>query len=408
MNPSKMGTGALRIAFVSNDAYRVESLSEMANQTGWQFVATVDSKQPEEWIGEQDADLALIDLEIGGAVLLLAHLAANQPELPLIALATPQHLVELQDALLAGAKAFIPFPANPQQFVATVTRVVHGEVKETPKDAGTSRVIAITGLKGGVGRSTVAVNLAAALKQKLRSDVVLVEAHHGLSDVSVMMNLHPSRTVANLAIEENVDADIVEGNLHLHSSGVKLLAAPTEIDQLVEMPVESWRLVLEQLSTLAPTIIIDTSSVADHLLSEILTRADDILVITEPHMSSLNGARALLESLRRESDIHGVIHLVVNRAGLQGSISSSAIAKRLGEPVVAELADDSPLVTYAINRGVPVVLSHPRTALSRQFTTLAQRFRGHVGAAEGEESFEEESGPLATLRNKASVIASLF
>lgn len=411
-NASPESTNAdFRIAFVTDDAYRAETIQAVAEEADWQLVSAVGNHQPDSWVAEQVADLALIDLDINGAVALLARLAAEMPDLPLVALATPQHLVELQDALLAGAKAFVPFPVNGQQFVATITRVAHsqngGQESTSDAQAGNRRVVAIAGLKGGVGRSTVAVNLALALKQNQTSDVILVEAHHGLSDISVMMSVHPTRSLSTLAAEEVIDADIVAGNLHAHSSGVRLLSAPTAVTDLVDLPAETWQQVLENLTALAPTVVIDTSAEPGQILSEVLTVATDIVVVTDPEMTSLNGAHGLIASLNAEG-IKAQVHLVINRAEAQGGVASPAIAKRMGQPVAAELPADGPLVTYAINRGVPIVQSHAKTALGRQLFALASRFRIKDEDAQLPEMQEGESGPLSTFREKVSVIASLF
>lgn len=402
---------AFQIALVTDDPYRVETIREVADEAGWNLVSTVGNKEPDVWVGQQDANIAIVDLDVYGAVAILARLASSESALPVVALATPQHLIELQDALLAGARAFIPFPVNAQQFIGTITRVIQGEhrtaFKTEEDEADQSRVIVVSGLKGGIGRSTLSANLAIALQQSQSSDVILVEAHHGLSDLAILMNLHPNRTLANLAEEDYIDADIIEGNLHVHSTGLKVLTAPTDIAQLVELSGQMWRTLIKQVSKLASTVVVDTAAVADDVLSEILTCADDIIVVTEPEMTSLNGARGLLSSLDGEADIRANLHLLVNRVGLQGSVSTQAIGKRLGHDIVAELPDDPALVTFAINRGIPFTLSHPRAALSREITMLANRFRCPDKAASST-SGEDETGPLATIRQKASVIASLF
>ncbi len=399
--------GEFRIAFITDDAYRAEIVSDVTRNTGWQLVQTVGNRNPGAWLQNEQVDVVLIDLDITGAVVQLTQLAAAHPSLPLIALATPHHLVELQDALLAGAKAFIPFPLNEQQFVATVLRVAHQEDSEPVAPHGQNQVIAVAGLKGGVGRSTVALNLAVALKQAQSTDVILLEAHHGLSDISVMASLHPNRTLAHIASAGQIDRDIVAGSLHSHSSGVKILAAPTAASDLVELPLDSWHQLLEELTALAPTVIIDTSADPNGLLSEVLTFASDIVIVAEPHMTSLNGAHGLLQSLRDEN-VRTETHLIINRSGLSGSINTSAICKRLELPVLAELPDDAPLVTYAINRGVPIVTSHPRSAMSRCIEKVAD----HFSAVQSDQAHKPEvaasSGPLVALRNKAASLASLL
>lgn len=405
--PAEQTHGSIKIAIVTDDPYRGEIVSEVTTNVGWHTVQTISNHQTLTWLEKEQPDAVLIDLDISGAVVQLTQLATAYPSLPLIALATPHHLVELQDALLAGAKAFVPFPIDEQQFVATLLRVVHGGQPEAVVRPTQNQVIAVAGLKGGVGRSTIALNLAIALKQAKSSDVILVEAHHGLSDISVMTSLHPNRTLAHIASASHIDRDIVAGSLHTHSSGIKMLMAPTVTNDLVELSLESWHQLLQELTELAPTVVVDTSADPNGLLSEVLTFASDMIIVAEPHMTSVNGAHGLLQSLREEK-VRTDAHLVVNRSGLAGSINTPAICKRLELPILAELPDDTSLVTYAINRGVPIISSHPRSAMSRSFVKMAAHFTAQE--SESSRAVEEVTsiGPLTALRNKAATLASLL
>jgi pilus assembly protein CpaE len=249
-------------------------------------------------------------------------------------------------------------------------------VQEGPKREARparGRLVAVAGLKGGVGRTTLAVNMAATLRQHIEGDVVLVEAHHGLSDAALMLNLLPRHTLATLAQEMNVDADVLQGHLQPHACRVKVLAAPPDVRHLVELPVETWRSLLGQLLEIAPYVIADTSAVADAVLSEVLTLADDIVVVTGPDLAGLRSAVALLKSLDEEPNVHGRTHVVLNRAGVRGGVNEAAAARQLGESPAASIPEDPALATFALNRGVPFVLSHPRSILARKVQELTEQ-----------------------------------
>jgi pilus assembly protein CpaE len=327
----------------------------------------------------------------------LHELTTHFPAIPLVVLATPQRIVELQDALLAGAVDFVAFPLDQRQFIATLerarrggTRATHARTHQSTAIVPThhaapprqkSKTIVVTSLKGGVGRSTIAANLAIGLRQRTGKDVILVEAHHSLGHLALILNLYPRHTISTLDEEPNLDLDLVQGLLQHHGSGVRLLSAPLDPSDMVELSTETWMSALQILGELADYVVVDTSSTADALLSEILTIADDILMVTGADIASLRDARILLQSLRHENIVEGQIHLILNRAGTQGGLDERVVHDQLKESVVASLPEDSALVTFAFNRGVPFIMSHPRALITRRFQGLVERVASVNGAA---------------------------
>ena len=418
----------IRIAFVTSESYRFEVLEEIAVESDWELFEP--DGPPDEWLIEQEPSLIVVDLDVPQAVATLTELSISAPNVPLLALTTPQHLADLQDALMAGAKAFIPFPVTKPQFIAAVVRLLYEsempsaapapvpatvaqpmvpQPMPSPQMPSQPRIIAVAGLKGGLGRSVVSANLAAALQLQGNGDVILVESHTGLSDLSLMLSLHPMRTIAHLYEEPEIDLDIVKGNLCEHESGLRLLAAPTRLEDLVELPPETWPHLLSLLTQIAPTVVVDTGSIADATLSEILTVADEIIVLTKAHTVSLNATWPLLQTLRNGSDVHGRVHLVLNRADVQGAVSKSTVSKHLQQSIDIELLDDVPLVVYSINRGVPFVLDKPRAMLSRRFFDLADHINGQRPQTKTMmEDRSSSAGLFSTLRNRAAAFASFF
>jgi pilus assembly protein CpaE len=362
----------LQLALITNDHFRAQDIAAVAKGFQWNFEAAVGQAQPVVWMRRLQPDVALVDLDVPNAISLMRDIVNAMPQVTVLAVVTPQHLADLQEALMAGASSFVAFPIEPNQFTTTVLRAT----QEAPKREGRVKrghMVAVVGLKGGVGRTTLAVNLAVALRQRVEGDVVLLEAHHGLSDLSLNLNLLSRHTLASLAQESNIDIDVLQGHLQQHASRIKVLAAPPDLSQLVELPIYTWQSILNQLGEMAPYVVVDTSAMADAVLSEVLTHADDILIVTGPDLAGLRSAVVLLQTLDAESNVHGRTHVVLNRAGIRGGIPEAACAKQVGEEIVAALPDDAALATFALNRGVPFVLSHPRSILSRKVQELVSK-----------------------------------
>ncbi len=389
----------IQVAFISNDPYHIGAVRQVLTAEGIALHVVEGQTQPHEWLQGRAIDAILVDLDLPAVITLIEEAAARLPQIPLIVVAEPRHLTDLQQAMLAGAAAFVTLPLMPQQFLAILQRVI-GAASPGRVSRGPGRVIAVAGMKGGIGRSILAVNLAVALAQRPEfaagPPIVLTEVHHGLSDLALLLNAHPTHTVANMAAEMHFDADLVGGHLFVHSSGVRLLAAPTAVSQLVDIPPTVWRAVLDVLAQMASVVIVDTAASPDPILAEALAMADTILVVSTPEITAVRGAVALIESLKQESGIGARIHLILNRAGAAGGIGAGAIADHFKLKVEAALVDDPALVTLATNRGVPFVLSHRRALLSRQIEHLAARLAAEIKP----QAAAETARPARWRRNK--------
>lgn len=380
----------MQLAIVTDFEYRAQVVDQILVERGWQLLACIGQAKPHDWLVQhQGIEMILVDLDIPDAIPLLKELTKTLPQVPVVALVTPQRIVELQDAMLAGAANFIAFPIEPKQFLATLERarssamralqaaVTHQTQQHHLVHPGggkrQSKVIVVTSLKGGVGRSTLAANLAVALRQRTNKQVLLVEAHHGLGHLALLLNLYPRHTIESLDGEENIDIDLLHGLLQSHGSGIRLLAAPMDPSQLVELPVEVWQQVIKLLKETMDYIIVDTAAHADGVLSEMLAQANDLLLVTGSDIAGLRDARILLHSLRHEAVVEGRIHVVLNRAGAQGGIDERVVQDQLHEPVAVSIPEDSALATFAFNRGVPFVLTHARTLISRRLQALVDR-----------------------------------
>ncbi|MCX6045373.1 MAG: AAA family ATPase [Chloroflexi bacterium] len=383
----------LRLLLNTVDTQRAEAIGQVVAGKGWQLLPFVAQPLRTDWLQQLQVDMIVIDLDLPDALQQVKEFAQGLPTVPVLVLATQPHLTKLQDAFMAGAADFVAFPIENDHFTAAVQRAVNTRSGTASRATSVprSRMIAVTGLRGGVGRSTIAANLAVAIQQRTKRDVVLAEAHHGLGHLSLMLNLHPRYTIANLAEDVNVDRDIVQAYLQPHTSGIRLLAAPTELAQVAELSTETWHNTLNLLTDLAPHVVVDTAANTDDILSEVLSRADDIVVVASPDIPSLRGAQSLLATLHAETAIRARIHVVLNRAGVRGGLDANVIQKQLREKSFIAIPEDTPLATYALNRGVPFVVSHPRAVISRRINTLVDQVAETSPAPVSEEKLKTPS-----------------
>ncbi len=249
------------------------------------------------------------------------------------------------------------------------------------EDQGTEgKVITIFSPKGGVGRTTLAVNLAATIRQLSNKQVALVDASLLFGDVGVMLNLEPRRSIADLLPTINeLDAELVENVMIAHPTGVKVLLAPPSPEVAELITADHMKLILSRLRELYDYIIIDTLPYLHDVTLGVLDSADTIIVVTTLEMPALKNVRVFLEVAKVLGYPAEKIKLVINRADSTGGIRLEDVESTIGTKATATMVSDGRLATLATNRGVPFVVSHRESQLAYDVITLAQDIVG--GAA---------------------------
>ncbi|HEY8691593.1 MAG TPA: response regulator [Chloroflexota bacterium] len=174
------------------------------------------------------------------------------PEMPVIALSTLSGREHLRQAMLAGARDYLVRPVDEDELERTITEVHDLERKRSAlnehviESGHVGEIITIFGAKGGVGRTTLATNLAVALALNCKQRVALVDLDLQLGDVALMLDIVPERTISDLVpIVDKLDPELMRGFLSVHSSGLKVLPAPArpeEGERVAAVHVKkSWR-----------------------------------------------------------------------------------------------------------------------------------------------------------------------
>lgn len=334
---------------------------------------------------QEGVDVLLVDsrLQPSDPAALVRALSDRAAGVPIAILADPQNADLIRRALAAGARSFLPItfaPESLQQLVADLTSVKEARPESSNGAAG--HVVVVLSLKGGVGRTLLATNLAVALRGATNRPVALVDGQILNGDTEIDLNLRPQHTIADLAGQvDHLDPNLVDEALTQHSSGIRVLAA-TGSPELAERvgPTHLSR-ILGALRRTYSWVVVDTGSAADERMDAMLDVADTVLVLTTPEFTALRATRIFLQAARQQDYPQDKLRLVVNRADLLGAVPLKEIERNLDTPVTAQLVDDSALVTFSVNRGVPLVMSHARKPLARSIVSLAQSLIAEVEPA---------------------------
>ncbi len=285
----------------------------------------------------------------------------------------------LRKAMRAGAREYLVRPIKPKDVARAIQEVLEEERRrKLLSESGRIRgdVFTVLGPKGGIGKTTIAANLAVSLAQQTKQRVVIVDLALQLGDVAMMLDIVPERTVADMAsFTRAIEPEVLESFLCTHPSGVKVLAAATDVDP---RGLPSAPLVGQIVETLAKSydyVIID----GDHLLTPVLWAALEIttliLMVTSTDTSSLKNTRVFLEVLRSQGYTDDKIKLSINYPYQQNGISPGELSKILNYPIFWKVPHDA-VCHQCGNLGQPFVMARPKAKISQNMFQLARTISG--------------------------------
>ena len=361
-----------------------------------------------------EPDIVLMDINMPGidGIQATGRITSRLPNTAVIMMSVQNEPDYLRRSMMAGAREFLSKPFSLDELIESIRHVNqlsqanrrvaidHGPATVSlPGRTRKAQIISVFGLKGGVGRTTVAANLAVALRnQHPDKEVALIDGNLLHGDLGVVLNATDNKTIADIMRNfQTLDRDLVTDILVTHSSGVKILLAPPDAQTGEQVTGEHMRHVLQHMLGMFDYIIVDTRPSFDDMTLMLLDHSDRILLMLTLELTAIKGAKQYLEL----SDLLGYdndrVSLVLNRATVQAGIPVADVGASLRGEIIAKLPDDPMLVLRAINEGVPFVQSAPASPLSQEIGRLAN-WLTKDSAEEEEESLQ----PAAASNTKIS------
>ena len=271
----------------------------------------------------------------------------------------------------AGADDILMLPQTPEQVRFSIHKLVARKSRKSDGAGGDQgRLVCVLGPKGGSGKTLVSANLGVALAAAGQKAVV-VDLDLQFGDVALCLGLGPERTSYDLALAGGtLDAQKLDAYLMTHSSGLRVLLAPTRPDQASSISVELIRDVYASLRSTYDVVIVDTPPGFTAEVIATIDAATDLIMVGMLDALSLKNTKLGLETLDLMGCDPGITRLVLNRAQSQVGISQSDVLKVLGrEPDVSIPSDRE--IPRAVNEGVPIMLARPTSEAAAGFRRLA-------------------------------------
>lgn len=239
-----------------------------------------------------------------------------------------------------------------------------------------SKVISVFSPKGGVGKTTVAVNLALALNDRGARRVCLVDLDLAFGDVSITMQLFPTHSIEQaIGSEGTLDVEMLDGLLTRHQESLMVLAAPAHPDSRERVTPQLVARVIRTLRETFDFVVIDTAPAFDEQVLTALDETDEIVLVAALDVPTLKNVKVALETMDMLHIAVDRRHLLLNRADDEVGINADKVAGILGMPVAVEVSTSLD-VAAATNAGSPIMLKDPEHQMSRSIRQLALELAG--------------------------------
>jgi pilus assembly protein CpaE len=345
-------------------------------------------------------DVVLMDINMPDmdGIAATEQLSTSAPGTAVVMMSVQGEADYLRRSMLAGAREFLVKPFSSDELTASIRQVSSREREKASKigiatplstngtgpggDEG-GQIVAVFSPKGGVGRTTVAVNLAVAAATVLEKKVVVVDGSFQFGDVGVLFNLNPkSNSIADLIpVIEQGEIDSIDTFLQVDGSGVRVLLAPPSPEMAEAITPAGVKLVLDHLRRHFDLVVVDCTAFFNDTTLAILDAADIILTMLSLEITSIKNMRLFLEVAEQLGYEAGKVRLVLNRADSTLGIRVTDVENSIGRKVDETIVSDGRSVVYALNRGIPFFVSNREAQVSQDILRLARSVVGSRVAA---------------------------
>jgi len=338
-------------------------------------------------------EVVILDLSGEVATMALAcraiRAAAQLTGIPILCVSPTDDIEDRIQLLESGADDVIPRPFHPRELDAraealalrlqrTRDLTTGADAAKPISDPNQRRVIALYSPKGGVGTTTLAVNIGAWLATELDGDVAILDLDLQFGQVATHLNMTTRMHLGDLARDEAAlrDPGLFQSSLDRHASGLMVLAAPPSPEASHGVTYEIVRSVLEIATATFRVVVVDAGSVFDRNTETILSHATDTVIVVTPEFPALKAVHALMEILGARDDAPTETMYVLNEIFSRDLLRPRDIEEALGMPIAHTNPYDAFAFLKSVNEGIPLIMSSPDAAAAGELRRLAARLGG--------------------------------
>jgi MinD-like ATPase involved in chromosome partitioning or flagellar assembly len=323
-----------------------------------------------EQVKEHQPDVLIVDALLQGKInglQIAADLRDQGLDVPIICLTVPQKPIAIGDGM--GETRVLSMPFSGFDFMHLLEQMNNEHKARAPE--AVSRVYAMFGAKGGVGTSTLAYNIGAALVAQGLS-VALIDGSLQFGDLRSLLRVpEDTPSIVNLPTNRVQRADLQEV-MYRDKSGVEVLFAPPRIELAEMVTVRDLERLISLMRKVYNVVIIDTATTVDDTLLAYLDASDEMIQVMTYEWPSLQRTRAMTDTLAAINYSPDRVRYLVNRADSKGGMARDDVVKFLGRQPDFEVVSDGILVLDANNRGEPFLTLGPKSQVSGDVVSIAK------------------------------------
>jgi pilus assembly protein CpaE len=305
------------------------------------------------------------------------------PSTAIIGYSTIRDPEAMRKAMLAGVSDFLAAPVKDEDLINSIYTVLAQQERKRQRIAGEAdepvaagSVITVFGAKGGIGKTTIATNVATSLVQKTNQSAVLIDLDTRFGDVGILMDIPVERSIADLAVEEDsITSEMVQDCLYEHNSGVYILPAPIRPTDWRNVHAGHIEKIVSILTQSYDYVVLDTPGTFNDIVARALELASALVLVATVDMASLKDTLLAIDMLRSWNFPQEKIKLVINATNEATNVNPNEVKRMLGRDVFWSIPYDLNIST-ATQLGMPIVLANPQSKASESMIEMSFALSG--------------------------------
>ena len=377
-----------KILIIDDDVDTLKLVGLIVQRQGYEVQVASSGPQALAMLQSEVPDLVLLDImmpEMDGYE--VARKMREDPrtaEIPIIMFTAKSQLDDKVAGFEAGADDYLTKPTQPRELLAHIKAVLARASKSrlpvTPSQSLASErgyMVGILGVKGGLGVSTIAINLGIAIRQDNKKDVIVADFRPGMGTIGLELGYQKAEGMLRLLERKPNEITLkeIENQLVLHSSGVRLLlSSHRPSDARYVNSLAHFEAISRNLPFLAKHVILDLGSSLTPMIEKVIPQCNELLVIVEPVPHSVLQTRIMIDELTGKGVGAGnITAILVNRFRSGVQMTWSQVQEQLTHIISVIFTPAPDLTSQAAVNGVPVILQQPDSLSAQQFQKLAEK-----------------------------------